>query len=48
MPDAPIRAVVFDFGGVLITPITRHLTNLAVRHGVPMEQLLLVLMGPQE
>ncbi|MCB0957616.1 MAG: HAD family phosphatase [Ilumatobacteraceae bacterium] len=48
MPDAPIRAVVFDFGGVLITPITRHLTNLAVRHGVPMEQLLLVLMGPRE
>jgi putative hydrolase of the HAD superfamily len=38
---------VFDFGGVLITPITDKIAPLADRHGVPMETLLEVLMGPR-
>lgn len=41
-------SVVFDFGGVLITPITNRIAELAVRHGVSMETLLSVLMGPRE
>ncbi len=41
-------AVVFDFGGVLITPITTKIHELAERHDVPMEDLLHVLMGPRE
>jgi epoxide hydrolase-like predicted phosphatase len=36
---------VFDFGGVLITPITDKIARLADRHGVAMETLLEVLMG---
>jgi putative hydrolase of the HAD superfamily len=39
-------AVVFDFGGVLITPITDRISEVAARHGVSMEELLHVLMGP--
>jgi hypothetical protein len=39
-------AVVFDFGGVLISPITDRITEVAARHGVSMERLLHVLMGP--
>ena len=41
-------AVVFDFGGVLISPITDRITEVAQRHGVSMEELLHVLMGPPE
>jgi len=41
-------AVVFDFGGVLISPITDRISEIAVRHGVTMEQLLHVLMGPPD
>jgi epoxide hydrolase-like predicted phosphatase len=41
-------SVVFDFGGVLITPITNRITELADRHGTTMERLLYVLMGPRE
>ncbi len=48
MPHPTISAVVFDFGGVLITPITDRITEVAARHGVSMEQLLYVLMGPRE
>ena len=33
-PPKPVRAVVFDFGGVLITPITTGVSRLAERHGV--------------
>lgn len=40
-------AVVFDFGGVIITPITDKVADLARRHGVTMEVLLEVLMGPR-
>lgn len=43
-----IEAVVFDYGGVIINPITEHIGRLAERHGVAMEQLLHVLMGPRE
>lgn len=39
-------AVVFDFGGVLITPITDKLDVLADRHGVATVDLLEVLLGP--
>ncbi|HTH04489.1 MAG TPA: HAD family phosphatase [Ilumatobacteraceae bacterium] len=44
---AEIRAVVFDFGGVLITPITRLLDEISEWHGVSMEDMLDVLMGPR-
>jgi epoxide hydrolase-like predicted phosphatase len=40
--------VVFDFGGVLISPITDRITEVAERHGVSMEELLHVLMGPPD
>jgi putative hydrolase of the HAD superfamily len=40
--------VVFDYGGVLISPITDQIGRLAKRHGVSMEDLLHVLMGPRE
>ncbi len=43
-----VKAVVFDLGGVLITPITERLGQLATWHGVAMEELLAVLMGPRE
>lgn len=42
-----INAVVFDFGGVVITPITNQLTRLAGRAGVSMETMLEVVMGPR-
>ncbi len=41
-------AVVFDFGGVLISPITDRISEVAARHGVSMEALLHVLMGPPD
>jgi len=44
----PYSAVVFDFGGVLITPITDRINEIAVRHGVTMQELLHVLMGPPD
>jgi epoxide hydrolase-like predicted phosphatase len=46
--DAPIRAVVWDFGGVLITPITQLLDEIAIWHGITMVEMLDVLMGPRE
>lgn len=39
-------AVVFDFGGVLISPITDRISEVAARHGVTTAELLHVLMGP--
>jgi epoxide hydrolase-like predicted phosphatase len=48
MKPAAYSSVIFDFGGVLISPITASIGELAVRHGVSMEQLLYVLMGPRE
>jgi epoxide hydrolase-like predicted phosphatase len=46
--DPPITAVVFDFGGVLITPITELLAEIADWHDVAMVDILGVLMGPRE
>jgi epoxide hydrolase-like predicted phosphatase len=40
--------VVWDFGGVLISPITHHLDEVARGHGVTMVEMLDVLMGPRE
>ena len=40
--------MVFDFGGVLITPITNQLGALAAKHGVPMTTMLEILLGPHE
>ena len=43
-----LPAVVFDFGGVLISPIGDKVAALAARHDTTMEQLLRVLLGPSE
>lgn len=43
-----ISSVVFDFGGVLITPITNILDEIATWHDVSMVTMLDVLMGPRE
>ena len=43
-----IRAVVFDFGGVLISPITTLIGEVATWHDVTMVDMLNVLMGPRE
>ena len=42
-----VRAVVFDFGGVIITPITNKIAILAQRHGVDVTTMLEILMGPR-
>jgi epoxide hydrolase-like predicted phosphatase len=47
-PTLVPRAVVFDFGGVLITSITDKVHSLAVRHGTTTASLLTVLLGPRE
>ena len=39
-------AVVFDFGGVLIRPITNKIGVLADRAGLEVEELVEILMGP--
>ena len=44
----PVRAVVFDFGGVIITPITKGITALAERIGAEPRAMLEVLIGPDE
>jgi putative hydrolase of the HAD superfamily len=48
LPARPFDAVVFDFGGVIITPITNKIGWLAERAGVELEDLVEVLMGPLE
>ena len=45
---ARIRAVVFDFGGVLISPITTLIAEVAGWHDVSMVEMLDVLMGPRD
>ncbi len=41
-------AVVFDFGGVIISPITTVLGEIATWHDVSMVEMLDVLMGPRD
>ena len=48
MTTPRFSAVVFDFGGVLITPITDQMADVAAWHGVSMLSMLDVLMGPRE
>lgn len=47
-PGPAPRAVVFDFGGVLITSITNKIQPVADRHGIGMRTMLEILMGPHE
>ena len=42
----PIEAVVFDFGGVIITPITRTISTVAADLGIDDETFLTLIMGP--
>jgi putative hydrolase of the HAD superfamily len=46
-PRSPIRAVVFDFGGVLITSISNQLSEIAVTHGVDTSVMHELLLGPR-
>ncbi len=46
--NPPVTAIVWDFGGVLITPITELIDEIAGWHGVTMSVMLDVLMGPRE
>lgn len=48
MPSNQYSAVVFDFGGVVCTPITGKLAEVAEWHGVTMLEMLDVLLGPRE
>jgi epoxide hydrolase-like predicted phosphatase len=43
-----IRAVVFDFGGVLITPLTNQVGTLAGRHDTSLDEMLGVVIGPRD
>jgi epoxide hydrolase-like predicted phosphatase len=42
-----ITSIVFDFGGVIITPITRTIATIAEGLGCTMKELHHVMMGPQ-
>ena len=46
-PPPPIRAVVFDFGGVLITSISSQLSQIAITHGVDTSVMHELLLGPR-
>jgi epoxide hydrolase-like predicted phosphatase len=48
MSSRRFGAVLFDFGGVLITPITDKVQRVAERAGVTMHQMLEVLMGTHD
>ena len=51
MPDVPhakFEAVVFDFGGVLITSISNQIGAIASAHGVETATMLEVIMGPRD
>jgi len=43
-----VEAVVFDFGGVLITSIKNQLGVIAESHGVDVATMLEILLGPHE
>ena len=47
-PNNSIQAVVFDFGGVLITSITNQLSKLAERHATDVPTMLTIMLGPHE
>lgn len=46
MTDRAVEAVVFDFGGVLITSIHHQLGTVAEVHGTDLATMKTVLMGP--
>jgi len=46
-PAPRVEAVVFDFGGVIITPITDKLARIAERSSIDPGVMLEVLMGPR-
>jgi putative hydrolase of the HAD superfamily len=48
MTTRTYSTVVFDFGGVLITPITNQMADVASWHDVSMLDMLDVLMGPRD
>jgi epoxide hydrolase-like predicted phosphatase len=43
-----VDAVVFDFGGVLITSISHQMSGIAATHGVEPEQMLEIMLGPRD
>ena len=43
-----IRAVVFDFGGVLITTIANQISKVAATHGIDTSVMHAVLLGPRQ
>lgn len=45
---AGIEAVVFDYGGVIISPIVDKIASLAGRFAITVPDLLAVLLGPRE
>jgi epoxide hydrolase-like predicted phosphatase len=47
-PHASVEAVVFDFGGVLITSISNQIGAIASSHGVETATMLEVIMGPRD
>lgn len=47
-PKSLITAVVFDFGGVLITSIKNQLSKIAQRHSADVSTMLAIMLGPHE
>lgn len=43
-----VAAVVFDFGGVLITSISHQLSGIAATHGVEPARMLEIMLGPHD
>jgi len=48
VPHSSFEAVVFDFGGVLITSISNQIGAIASSHGVETATMLEVIMGPRD
>ena len=47
-PKPSVSAVVFDFGGVLITSITNQLSKIAQRHSADVPTMLAIMLGPHD
>lgn len=47
-PKPSVSAVVFDFGGVLITSITNQLSKIAQHHSTDVPTMLAIMLGPHE